>query len=257
MEPDHRRFLGVRVAVDRLVAGGSDSRVSVIPMAVVGAVAGEPRVRSAVDHRRDFAAMHVRDSRDGAGVVLSAVAHGHPAHVRAHVCLCVQRVGPVQGLVGPVHPGLKIAAGGIADGRGLAAALALGADGIMMASRFINTIECRCHPRIKEEIIKRQEFETTLYGKTTGLQGRALKNTVVTKILEIEARNGKLEELQPLLSGTRQSSVWEDGDVDAGLIPVGQSIGLIKDIVSCQELLARMVREAEEILAKAQGVFKT
>jgi nitronate monooxygenase len=150
-----------------------------------------------------------------------------------------------------------ITAGGIADGRGLAAALALGADGVMMASRFINTTECKCHPKIKEELIKRQENETTLYGKSTGLQGRTLKNAVATKILEVEARNGTLEELQPLLSGTRQTNVWEDGDVDAGLIGVGQSIGLIRDVVSCQELLERMVREAKDILEKVNGVFKT
>jgi nitronate monooxygenase len=150
-----------------------------------------------------------------------------------------------------------ITAGGIADGRGLAAALALGADGVMMASRFINTIECKCHPKIKEELAKRQENETTLYGKSTGLQGRALKNAVMTKILEVEARNGTLEELQPLLSGTRQTSIWEDGDIDAGLIGVGQSIGLIKDVVSCQELLERTVREAKDILEKVNRVFKT
>lgn len=150
-----------------------------------------------------------------------------------------------------------ITAGGIADGRGLAAALALGADGVMMASRFINTTECKCHPRAKEELIKRQEYETTLYGKTTGLQGRALKNAVVMKVLEIETRGGKLEELQPLLSGTRQTGIWEDGDIDAGLVPVGQSIGLIKDVVSCKELLDRMVREAEEILDKVKAHFKS
>jgi nitronate monooxygenase len=150
-----------------------------------------------------------------------------------------------------------ITAGGIADGRGLVAALALGADGVMMASRFINTTECKCHPKIKEELTKRQENETILYGKSTGLQGRALKNAVVTKILEVEAKNGTLEELQPLLSGTRQTSVWEDGDIDAGLIGVGQSIGLIRDVVSCQELLERMIKEAREILGKVESVFKT
>jgi nitronate monooxygenase len=149
-----------------------------------------------------------------------------------------------------------ITCGGIADGRGLAAALALGADGVMMASRFINTTECRCHPKIKEELIKRQEYETTIYGKSTGLQGRTLKNAVAMKILEVEARNGTLEELQPLLSGTRQTGIWEDGDIDAGLIGVGQSIGLIKDVVSCQELLDRMVKEAKEILDRAQSLFK-
>jgi len=149
-----------------------------------------------------------------------------------------------------------IAAGGIADGRGLAAALVLGADGVMMATRFINTTECQCHPKIKEELIKRQEYETTLYGKSTGLQGRALKNAVMTKILEVEARNGTLEELQPLLSGTRQGGVWDEGNVDGGLIPIGQSVGLIKDVVSCRVLIERMMAEAEEALTRATKLFR-
>jgi nitronate monooxygenase len=149
-----------------------------------------------------------------------------------------------------------IASGGIADGRGLAAALSLGADGIMMASRFINTHECQCHPKVKEELIKRQEYETTIYGKTLVLQGRALKNSVVEKILEVEARHGKLEELQPLLSGKRQTSVWEEGDIDAGLINVGQSIGLIRDVTSCQELLDRMVEEARAISETVQKTLR-
>jgi NADH:quinone reductase (non-electrogenic) len=148
-----------------------------------------------------------------------------------------------------------ISAGGIADGRGLAAALSLGADGIMMASRFINTYECKCHSKIKEELINRQEYETTIYGTTTVLQGRALKNSVITKILEVEARHGTIEELQPLLSGTRQTSVWEEGDIDAGLVSVGQSIGLIKDVTSCQELLDRMVIEARAISETVQKAF--
>lgn len=145
-----------------------------------------------------------------------------------------------------------IAAGGIADGRGLSAALSLGADGVMMASRFINTHECKCHPKVKEELINRQEYETTIYGTTTVLQGRALKNSVIAQILEIEARHGTLEELQPILSGNRQTAVWEEGDLDAGLVNVGQSIGLIKDVTSCQELLDRMIKEARAISETVQ-----
>jgi len=125
----------------------------------------------------------------------------------------------------------------------------------MMASRFINTHECQCHPKVKEELINRQEYETTIYGTTTVLQGRALKNLVIAKILEIEARRGTLEELQPLLSGNRQTSVWEEGDINAGLVSVGQSIGLIKDVTSCQELLDRMVKEAKAISETIQKTF--
>ncbi len=142
-----------------------------------------------------------------------------------------------------------ITAGGIADGRSLAAALVLGAEGVMMASRFIATKECPAHPKIKEELIRRQENDTTLICGTIDLQMRALKNELVGKVLEVEARHGSIEEIIPLIGGERSQKAWENGDVDGAPFAVGQSIGLIKEIVSCQELLDGMVQEAEEILA--------
>lgn len=145
-----------------------------------------------------------------------------------------------------------ITAGGIADGRGMAAAIVLGAEGVMMASRFIATAECLAHPRIKEELVRRQENDTTLICKTIDLQMRALKNEMVRKVLEVEARRGGIEEIIPLIGGEQSQKAWENGDVDAAPFAVGQSIGLIKGIVSCQELLESMVREAEEVLANAQ-----
>ena len=141
-----------------------------------------------------------------------------------------------------------ITTGGIADGRGLAAALILGAAGVMMASRFMATTECRMNQKVKDELVKRQEMDTTLYGKAIELQGRALKNTVIKQVQELEARHAKLEEIGPLLLGVRQQTIWETGDVEAGLLPVGQSIGLIHDVVSCKELVERMVKEAEGLL---------
>jgi NADH:quinone reductase (non-electrogenic) len=141
-----------------------------------------------------------------------------------------------------------ITTGGIANGRNLAAALILGAEGVMMASRFMATTECKMDQKVKDEIVKRQEFETTIYGKSIGLQGRTLINDVSKKIQELEGQHAKLEDLAPYLMGSRQTAIWEQGDINAGLIPVGQSIGLIHDVVSCKELVERMGREAEEIL---------
>jgi len=141
-----------------------------------------------------------------------------------------------------------ITTGGIADGRGLAAALILGAEGVMMASRFMATTDCRMNQKVKEELVKRQEMDTVLYGKTIELQGRAMKNTVIKQVQELEARKATLEEIGPLLLGVRQQTIWETGDVEAGLLPVGQSIGLIHDVVSCKELVERMVKEAEGLL---------
>lgn len=144
-----------------------------------------------------------------------------------------------------------VAVGGIGDGRTMAAALALGAQGVMMASRFIATKECEVHERIKEELVKRQEYETVLYGKSLGLQGRGLKSKVIEEILAIEARGGGFEELIPLMSGLRVKEAWEKGDVDYAPLMVGQAIGLIQDIPSCQELLERMATEARSYLAQA------
>ena len=144
-----------------------------------------------------------------------------------------------------------VTVGGIADGRTMAAALALGAQGVMMASRFIATKECEVHENIKQELIRRQEFETVIYGKSIGLQGRGLKSKVLEEVLAIEARHGGFEELIPLLSGQKVKEAWETGDVNYAPLMVGQSIGLINDIPTCKELLERMAAQASESLAKA------
>lgn len=148
-----------------------------------------------------------------------------------------------------------VTTGGIADGRGLAAALALGAEGVMMATRFINTKECKVHPRIQEELIMRQEQDTTLIGKSYNLQGRALKNDLTRQVLEAEAEGGGIEKVFPLLTGQRVKEAWKNGDVEGAAFMVGQSIGLIKDVVSCQELLDTMVADAEIILKKQLSRF--
>ncbi|PKN60070.1 MAG: nitronate monooxygenase [Deltaproteobacteria bacterium HGW-Deltaproteobacteria-11] len=144
-----------------------------------------------------------------------------------------------------------VTVGGIADGRSVAAALVLGAQGVMMASRFIATQECEVHDNIKQELLRRQEYETTMFGKSIGLQGRALKSRVIEEVCAIEERGGGFEELIPLLSGQRIKDAWETGDVDYAPLMVGQSIGLIQDIPTCRELLDRMAKEAVEHLKKA------
>jgi NAD(P)H-dependent flavin oxidoreductase YrpB (nitropropane dioxygenase family) len=144
-----------------------------------------------------------------------------------------------------------VTVGGIADGRTMAAALVLGAQGVMMASRFIATKECEVHDNIKQELIRKQEFDTVIYGKSIGLQGRGLKSKVLEEVLAIEARHGGFEELIPLLSGQKVKEAWETGDVNYAPLMVGQSIGLINDIPTCKELLERMAAQASESLAKA------
>jgi nitronate monooxygenase len=139
-----------------------------------------------------------------------------------------------------------ITVGGIADGIGLAAALALGADAVMMASRIVATQECHVHVNIKNEIVNREEMDTVLHSKSIGLQGRALRNDLVAQILEKEEKGATLEELAPLITGERMKKAWVTGDINDTTIGVGQTVGLINDIPTCKELLDRMIKEAEE-----------
>jgi NAD(P)H-dependent flavin oxidoreductase YrpB (nitropropane dioxygenase family) len=149
-----------------------------------------------------------------------------------------------------------VAVGGIADGRALAAALALGAEGVMMATRFVATKECEVHDNIKQELIRRQEYETALICKSIGLQGRAIRNKVVEEVLSLEEKGCGLEELIPLISGERVREAWATGDVDRAPMMMGQSVGLVKDIPTCKELIERMAAEAEADIERLRDIVR-
>jgi len=149
-----------------------------------------------------------------------------------------------------------VTVGGIADGRTFAAALALGAQAVMMATRFVATKECEVHDNIKQELIKRQEHETALICKSIGLQGRAIKNKIVEQVLETEAKGGGLEQLIPLIAGERVRNAWQFGDVDSAPMMMGQSVGLVKDVPTCKELIERIVAEAKADIDRVQNIFK-
>jgi nitronate monooxygenase len=149
-----------------------------------------------------------------------------------------------------------VAVGGIADGRSLAAALALGAEGVMMATRFVATQECEVHDNVKQELIRRQEYETALICKSIGLQGRAIRNKVVDEVLSLEEKGCGLEELIPLISGERVREAWATGDVDRAPMMMGQSVGLVKDIPTCKELIERMAAEAQADIERLAHIVK-
>jgi len=147
-----------------------------------------------------------------------------------------------------------VTVGGIADGRSLAAALILGGDGVMMATRFVATTDCDVHDNIRQELVNRQEFETVLWGGSLGLQGRALKNKIIEEVLEMEEKGAGFEALYPLIAGDRIKNAWEHGNVEDAPLMVGQSIGLIHDVMSCQELLDDMGKEAAKILKETAKI---
>lgn len=143
-----------------------------------------------------------------------------------------------------------IASGGIGDGRGLAAALVLGAEGVNMGTRFCATQEAPIHEEIKHALLNASERDTRLIFRTLQNTARVLKNAISEKVIQIEEREGGCEfaDIQPLVSGARGRSALQTGSVDDGVITAGQVVGLIEDIPSCEELIERMVKECRERL---------
>lgn len=140
-----------------------------------------------------------------------------------------------------------IAAGGIADGRGIAAAFMLGAEGVQMGTHFIVTDECRVHENYKERILKAKDIDSRVTGRTTGHPVRALRNDMTKKYLELENKGAGFEELEQLtLGGLRKAVV--DGDVKTGSVMAGQIAGLVKERMSCKELIGRLVKETEALM---------
>lgn len=142
-----------------------------------------------------------------------------------------------------------VASGGIADARGLVAALALGADGVNMGTRFMCTVESPVAHAVKEQIVANSELDTKLIFRTLHNTARVAANAVSTEVVEIESRGAEFEDIQHLVAGARGRKVFEEGDIDAGIWTAGQCQGLIDDIPTVAELVERMVTEAESIIA--------
>jgi NADH:quinone reductase (non-electrogenic) len=137
-----------------------------------------------------------------------------------------------------------IASGGIADGRGMAAALVLGAEGINMGTRFVATKEAPVHENIKHAIVKGSERDTRLIMRSLKNSARVFANAIAAEVMEIEQRPGAaFEDIRPLVAGARGKAALESGELDGGVLWVGQVMGLIDDIPTCAELIERMVRE--------------
>ena len=142
-----------------------------------------------------------------------------------------------------------LASGGIADGRGLAAALALGADGINMGTRFCATVEAPIHENIKQFLVANDERATNLIFRKFKNTGRVAKNSVSDQVVEISGREGsEFSDIQPLVSGAKGREALENGNVDAGLVWAGQVQGLIHDVPTCKDLLATIVSDAEKLI---------
>ncbi|NLD44126.1 MAG: enoyl-[acyl-carrier-protein] reductase FabK [Chloroflexi bacterium] len=142
-----------------------------------------------------------------------------------------------------------IAAGGLGDGRGLAAALALGAAGIQMGTRFICTDECIAHAQYKQAIVNANERSTMVTGATLGHPVRCLRNPMAHEFEELERRGASEQEILDFGTGRLRRAVM-DGDVTHGSVMAGQIAGLIHEVLPAAEVLRRTIAQAEEILAR-------
>lgn len=148
-----------------------------------------------------------------------------------------------------------IAAGGIADGRGLMAALSLGASGVQVGTRFVCSTECTVHQNYKEAIVKAKDRDAVATGRTTGHPVRCLKNKLTREYDKLEAKGATLEEMTALGVGGLKAAVV-DGDVENGSVMAGQISGMIKDIKPCKDIIINMIEEAKKIELNLSTIFQ-
>jgi nitronate monooxygenase len=141
-----------------------------------------------------------------------------------------------------------IACGGIADARQFVAALAMGAEGVMMGTRFMLTKESLAHPNIKKALVEANEADTVIIQRSIGTQTRVLRNEAAKKVMEMEARGASLEEMLTVISGRLGREAMLNGEVDGGVLGCGQGVGLMNEALTVKEVIDNMVSEAAAIL---------
>jgi len=180
-----------------------------------------------------------------AATILGTEAAGHPGQEEVTSLVRIPIV--VDAVKIPV-----IAGGGIADARGLVAALALGAEGVLMGTRFMVSKECPIHPNVKQWMLQLGEADTILIQKSIKNASRVVRTEHTEKILEMENKGATLEELLPMISGQRGRNAYDVGDVSGASISVGQVVGLIHDVPSVKEIIDGIISEAKLIIERFQ-----
>jgi Dioxygenases related to 2-nitropropane dioxygenase len=146
-----------------------------------------------------------------------------------------------------------IAGGGIADSRGFVSALALGASGVVMGTRFVATVECPVHENFKQRILNAAETDTMVVQRSVRNANRVNKNATAVKTLEMEKRGATIDELLTIISGKIQRKCYESGDVEGCLFPIGQCSGIIREIKTVKEVIDEMVTNGDKLLATLKG----
>ena len=144
-----------------------------------------------------------------------------------------------------------IAAGGIGDGRGIAASFMLGACGVQMGTRFLVSNECKVHENYKDRVLNAKDIDTEVTGTSTSHPVRVLRNKLTREYIKLEKSNGNLEEIEALGKGALRRAVV-DGDINNGSVMAGQIAGLVSKKQSCKEIIDELISELEEVLGRNQ-----
>ena len=140
-----------------------------------------------------------------------------------------------------------IGGGGVSEGRGLVAILALGAQGVIIGTRLLATKEAPIHEKLKEALINASELDTMLVMRSIGATHRVWTNAAANKVAELEANQAGLPEILKIAAGEKAKKMYNEGDLDAGIISCGQGIGMAHDIPTVRDLFDRIMGEAAEI----------
>lgn len=142
-----------------------------------------------------------------------------------------------------------IAAGGIADGRGVAAAFLLGAEGVQVGTRFLTAFECTVHPNYKQKVLNAKDIDTVVTGRSTGHPVRTLKNKLSRKFIELETANAPVQEIEQLgIGALAKAAVY--GDMEYGSVMAGQIAAMVNKEQSCKDIIQELLTEAEQLLKK-------
>ena len=195
----------------------------------------------------------LRDARTAARLGAHAItvvgfeAGGHPGMEDATSLVRVPRTA--DSLKVPV-----IAAGGFGDGRGLVAALALGAEAIMMGTRFMVCKECPMHPKVKEMLLNTKETDTMMIERSINNAARVVRNDFAQKVLAMEEKGATIDELYPLLRGSRARQSYSSGDVTDVIFHCGQVVGLANEILSAREIIDGIISEAKLVMQRLHRI---
>lgn len=146
-----------------------------------------------------------------------------------------------------------IGGGGVSDGRGVAAILSLGAAGVIMGTRLMLTRECPIHENLKQALLKATELDTMLIMRSLGATHRVWNNSAANKCLEKETSAADLSEILSIVAGDNARKMYQEGDLDAGVISIGQGIGLIHEIPTIKDLFDRIMEQAEQTVRRLAG----